>query len=165
MGLIIQNNLSWDKHISELCRQLSHKVFQLGQLRKSGADFSLLLIFYKTFILSKIDFGISAWGCTTEKNLNKVQRLQNRAARHILGIYDYRNVRGLDLVNRLGLPTVTERKNYFLRKLVIEATRGFAPQHLCNLITMRIDLHPHNTRSQVSDDVHIPLVRKEIFQK
>ena len=36
LGLIIKNDLSWEKNISELCRNLNFKVYQLKQLRKSG---------------------------------------------------------------------------------------------------------------------------------
>ena len=116
--------------------------------------------------MQKIDFGISLWGCTTEGNINRVQRLQNRAARHILKNYDFRNTRGFDLVKTLGLESVTQRRDYYLTKLVFEATRGFAPQYLNNLITMKVDTHDRNTRSRTFnfDDVDIPLVKKDIFR-
>ena len=103
---------------------------QLKELRKSGAPKSLLLLYYKTFIQQKIDYGISVWGCTTDYNLKKIQRIQNRAARHITGNYNFRTVRGIDLVKQLRLESVAERRDYFLSKLMFEAIHGFTRDYL-----------------------------------
>ena len=102
LGLIITNNLSWDKHVTEHCKSINYKIFQLKQLKKAGAKKDLLLSVYKTYIQPKIDYGISIWGCSTQANFTKIQRKQNRAARIILGNMDYRKTRGIDLVQQLG---------------------------------------------------------------
>ena len=51
---------------------------------------------YSSIIQPKIDDGISIWGYTTAHNINKVQRLQNRAAIMLTGNFDYVNTRGID---------------------------------------------------------------------
>ena len=43
---------------------------------------ALLLNIYKAYVQSKIDHGLSIWGCTTEVNLNRVQRIQNFACKN-----------------------------------------------------------------------------------
>ena len=59
-----------------------------------------------------MDYGISIWGGTTKENLNRVQRLQNRAIRIILDNHN-RAVRGLELVKSMKLENIEERRNYF----------------------------------------------------
>ena len=51
----------------------------------------MLMYIYTSIIQPKIDYAISIWGYTTAHNINKVQRLQNRAARILTGNYDYVN--------------------------------------------------------------------------
>ena len=50
---------------------------------------ALLLNIYKTYVQSKIDYGLSIWGCTTEVNLNRVQRIQNLLVRIICNNFHY----------------------------------------------------------------------------
>ena len=165
LGLEFKNNLSWDKHIKTLCKSLNYKNFQLKQLRKAGAPQDLLLSVYKTFIQCKFDYGISIWGMTTQYNINKIQRKQNRAARIILGVTDFRNTCGITLVKRLGLQTIRERRNYFLTKFTFESIMGIAPDYLSTRIEMNVDRHGYNTRSSNNSDVYPPKVNKEIFRR
>ena len=81
-----------------------------------------------------------------------------------MGNYNFRTVRGIDLVKQLRLESVVERRDYFLSKLMFEAIHGFTPDYLSNLITMRFDIHGYNTRSTQNNDVHIPQIKKEIFE-
>ena len=64
---------------------------------------------YKTYVQSKIDYGLSIWGCTTEVNLNRVQRIHNLLARIICNNFDYIHSRGIDLVWSLKLQTIYEK--------------------------------------------------------
>ena len=112
LGLKITNTLSWDKHILEHCKSINWKVVQLKQMSKTGCSSNLLLQTYKTFIQQKFDYGISLWGCTSKKNIRKVQRIQNRAARIILNKHDRISVRGIDLIKELGIMNIEERRDY-----------------------------------------------------
>ena len=82
LGLWVRNHLSWDDHILELCRKMYYYFHMFRRLRKILPS-ALLLNIYKTYVQSKIDHRLSIWGCTTEVNLNRVQRIQNLLARII----------------------------------------------------------------------------------
>ena len=75
--------------------------YLLSLLRRLRAKFpqNLLLPVYKSYIQPKLDYGLTVYGCITQENLTLVQRLQNHAARLILGNFDYINFRGIELVN------------------------------------------------------------------
>ena len=164
LGLDFQKDLSWSKCTTEICRKANYKITQLKQLRKAGAPNELLLNVYKTFIQCIFDYGISIWGMTTQENLVKVQRKQNRMARIITGQFD-RNVSGLSLVKQLGLQSIVERRDYFMCKYTFESIHGTAPDYLSTRITLKADLHPHNTRASDFGDVHPPPVHKAIFRR
>ena len=63
-------------------------------------------------------------GFTTAHNINKVQRLQNRAARILTGNFGYINTRGIDLVKNLGLMNVTQRRDYFMLITMFKSFHG-----------------------------------------
>ena len=64
LGLWVRNDLSWDDHILELCRKMYYYFHMFRRLRKILPS-ALLLNIYKTYVQSKIDYGLSIWGCTT----------------------------------------------------------------------------------------------------
>ena len=70
---------------------------------------TLLLKIYKAHVQSKIDYGLSIWGGTTEVNLNRVQQIQNLLVRIICNNFDYIHSCGIDLVRSLKLQTIRER--------------------------------------------------------
>ena len=116
-------------HIA-LLRRLRH-IFPRG----------LLLQVFKSYIQPKFDYGITIYGCTTKENINLVQRLQNHAARLIIGNFDYINYRGIDLAKSLGLYTIEERRDYFLASLMFKAIHGQAPTYLSEQIVMNFDIN------------------------
>ena len=125
----------------------------------------LLVKIYKSYIQPKIDYGLTIWGCTTDLNLNKVQRIQNFAARIIFKNFDYINTRGLDLVRNLKLQNVCERRDYFLCVLMFKCIHGMAPQYLCNDVTMQFDVHGYDTRSAENMNLYVPRPYKEIYKR
>ena len=78
-----------------LCRKMYYYFHMFRRLRKILPS-ALLLNIYKTYVQSKIDYGLSIWGCTTEVNLNRVQRIQNLLAKIICDNFDYIHSRGID---------------------------------------------------------------------
>ena len=164
LGIKITSDLTWSEHIKEHARKINYKLVQLKKLAKSGCPKSLLMTIYKTFIQSRIDYGISIWGCTTKENMYKIQRLQNRAARIITQNWDF-TIRGLDIVRGLKIQNITERRDYFLTKLTFESIHGILPNYLCDRITMRFDIHGFNTRGVNNMNVHLPSRQGTIFEK
>ena len=146
LGMYINSDMSWEFHITNLCKQMDYYMSLLRRLRPIFPR-KLLLQIYKSYIQPKFDYGITIYGCTTQQNLNLVQRLQNHAARLITGNFDYINTRGIDLVKSLGLYTIVERRDYFLASLMFKSIHGLAPFYLSNQITMNFDISGYNTEA------------------
>ena len=164
LGLWVRNDLSWDDHILELCRKMYYYFHMFRRLRKILPS-ALLLNIYKTYVQSKIDYGLFIWGCTTEVNINRVQRIQNLLARIICNNFDYIHSRGIDLVRSLKLQTIRERRDYFLCVLMFKCIHGLAPHFLSNDVTMHVDIHGYDTRSAENMDLYIPRCAKEIYKR
>ena len=163
LGLHISYDLTWDNHISYLCKQLYFCISMLRGLRKILNETQLLKI-YKTYVQPKFDYGVTIWGCTTEQNLNKIQRIQNLAARVITGNFDYINTRGIDLVKHLKLQNIRQRRDYFITTLMFKSIHGLAPNYLCDNVTMNFDINGYNTRGCDNMNVYIPRPYKEIYR-
>ena len=116
---------------------------------------------YTSIIQPKIDYAISICCYTTAHNINKVQRLQNRAARILTGNYDYVNTRGIDLVKTLGLVNVSQRRDNFMIMLMFKSMHGLVPNYLCDEITIQRDIAERTTRYTIDNKVHVPHITLE----
>ena len=90
LGVDIDNVLSWDTQTDSISKKLVFIMYRLSRL-KPVLPSQMLMYIYTSIIQPKIDYAISVWGYTTAHNINKVQRLQNRAARILTGNFDYVN--------------------------------------------------------------------------
>ena len=114
-------------------------------------------------IQPRLDYGITLYGCSTQKNTDLVQRVQNHAARLITGNFHYINCRGIDLVKSLNLHNTRDRRNYFLTILMFKAIDGIVPTYLSDRIVMNFDVNGYDTRG--SDmDLYFHTLRKEDYR-
>lgn len=164
LGIKLDSHMSWNAYVNELCQNLTGKLARFSRMRSVLPTESLMQI-YNSIIQPKIDYAISVWGITSQQNIDKVQRLQNRAARIITGNFDYVNVRGIDLVKRLKWMTVNDRCTYFISLLMFKCIHGLAPDYLCNEITMHVDVAERLGRMFNVNNVYVPFSNLEIFKK
>ena len=102
------------------------------------------------------DYAIAIWGYTWDNNLQKIQRLQNRAARFVTGSYDYVTTRGTELVRRLRWMCVTQRQDYLMSILMYKSIHGMVPAYLCNEITLHSEIAERTNRSVNDNNVFVP---------
>ena len=93
----------FDQHILKTCQNMNCFIHVLRRLRRIFPR-GLLLKIYKSYIQSRLGYGLTIWGCTTDTNLGKIQRIQSLAARIITGSFDPIHSRGVDIVRPLHLP-------------------------------------------------------------
>ena len=65
LGVTLEQSLSWDHHVNDICCKLSKKVGQLSRIRKSTPN----------DILYTIDYCLTIWGNTNACNLKKNTKL------------------------------------------------------------------------------------------
>ena len=113
----------------------------------------------------KFDYAITVWGFTSQQNIHRVQRLQNRAARIITSNFDYVNVRGIDIVKQLKWMNITQRRDYCMALTMFKCINGISPIYMCNAITMCSDVANRVTRmSDASNMTVVPPASLYIFK-
>ena len=81
--LIVDNRLSWNFHIHELCKKLSRIIGILFRLKKMNSPKSILSSIYFALFKSQISYGLMAWGTACKYLTGKILLLQKRAVRII----------------------------------------------------------------------------------
>ena len=83
LGLIIDDRLSWSNHIKELCRKISSAIGALRRIRSLISQSTAVQI-YNALIQPHFDYCAPVWDGLSSYLCEKLQKLQNRAARVIL---------------------------------------------------------------------------------
>lgn len=162
LGVHVDSHLSWVQRIHALCAKLSPKIGMLKRLKHILPPHCLTHV-YNSVIQPHIDYSITVWGGAADVHINRVQRLQNKAARIISGIFDW-NVRGIDIVNDLGWMNVRERCNYLTSILVYKALNNLAPNYISDMFSYLSETREFVTRSHTRGDLCIPKPNLELFK-
>ena len=124
-----------------------------------------MLRIYQCIIQPTLDYAITVFGFTSQLNLSRVQRLQNRAAPIITGNFDSINVRGIDIVKRLKWMNVIARRDNFVALTVFKYIRGMAHTYISNCITIGNEVAIRDTRNSTSTNlVTLPCASLDIFK-
>ena len=83
LDVIIDKTLTWDKQIDTVCLNITRRITLLKLLSKYVKRPSLNQN-YNAYILPIFDNGCIIWGRCTTTNINRLLKLQKRAARIIL---------------------------------------------------------------------------------
>ena len=87
-----------------------------------------LKLMYQSLVLPYFDYCSLVWANCSQTLKNKVQRLQNRAARVITG--DSYDIRSKDILNKLGWKNLEERRISQTEAYVTKALRGKCPENI-----------------------------------
>ena len=83
LGVIIDEELSWESHINYICKKLSRNLYLLSKLTQF-ANKKTLLMFTHAHIMSHINYASSLWDGASKNNLKKLISLHRRSAKLIL---------------------------------------------------------------------------------
>ena len=82
LGLTIDAQLSWCKHVEEICEKVSSAIGPLKRVRPIISKETAIQI-YNDLIMPHFDYCSPVWDCMSGYLSDKIQKLQNRAARVI----------------------------------------------------------------------------------
>ena len=119
LGQTLDCSLTFTQHIKGLVKNVGHKLYLLTKLRRYLTTQAAERV-YKVMVLPYFDYGDLFYEACTKDNLNKLQRLKNRALRCISGT----------AYNNLSLDELHSKFN--IKKLSLPRT-----QHLANFMYKR----------------------------
>jgi hypothetical protein len=90
LGVTIDYELKFDKHISDICKKASRQLNVLKRIGKYLNKLGRLTIYY-SFILSNLNYCPITWHFCSEKNTLKMEKIQERALRFVYNNYTIRD--------------------------------------------------------------------------
>jgi len=82
LGVYIDENINWNKHIDILCKKVSLCAMKLNNL-KWVTPTNIMLQIYYGLIVSILNYGIAVWAQASATQIQRVQRLQNKCLRAV----------------------------------------------------------------------------------
>ena len=84
LGVNIDEHLTWDTHIKELCNKLKRLFHVFYNIREHLSIDNIKTIYY-TLIYSRIKYGITLYGQAAKNKIKRIQTLQNQLLKVLLG--------------------------------------------------------------------------------
>ena len=156
LGIIIDENLNWTSHIDHLCATISSRISLLKQLATYIPD-TMQKLFYQTYILPLIDYGSVVWGTTANANIERLNKLQKRAARIILKA-DFMTP-SADMFNRLDWMPVNNRIKYNKAVFTYKALNDQTPSYITDLLKPTAETCSRRLRSSETNCLTVPRSR------
>ena len=88
LGVILDENLTWNHHINELCSKLKRLFHIFYNIRNLLLKDNIKTIYY-ALVYSRIKYGISVYGQACDSKLKRIQTLQNQLLK-VLSSKNYR---------------------------------------------------------------------------
>ena len=126
--MTIDNKLDWSSHIDKLTKKVASGIGAIKRIRHLVSQATLLLI-YQALIQPHFDYCNIVWGNCGITLQNKVQKLQNRAAR-VLTYSNYDADIGY-LFEPLGWKNLASQQQIQRATTVYKSLHGLAPDYLC----------------------------------
>ena len=112
--------------------------------------------------LSVFDYCCTVWGNTTKSNLQRIYKLQKRAARVILGVDLTVSTR--TLFSRLHWLPIDFRIEFFIAVMTFKILNGLAPDYL-NQFRYISDVSNINTRGSRNGNLYTPIFKTTTGQR
>ena len=86
LGVTIQNSLSWDKHINDLCSKAYSCLYLIKRNTQCSHDLHTKRTLYTTLVRSNLTFCSQVWRPQSHKAITKVEQIQRRSSKFILNL-------------------------------------------------------------------------------
>lgn len=151
LGAHLDSSLNWNDHIDYMCTKIAKRIGVLSRIRGYVSQKTASLL-YNSTILPVFDYCDVLWSNTSAKNLSRIQRLQNRAARVILRAHGRTHVN--DMLHKLKWLNVVDRVTYHKSLLVFKCYRKLVPEYLVDIFVPVNTVHHYNTRQSKNMFIH-----------
>ena len=108
-----------------------------------------------------IDCGSNSWGSRSITNIERINKLQKRAARIVLKA-DF-TTPSADMFQRLGWMSVKHRFDYNKSVMTYKALHNLTPSYISDLLTLKAQINNRTLRSFDDDSLAQPKVRTAFY--
>jgi len=154
LGVIINERLTWDDHISLVCTKVSKHVGILRRI-KNKIPVSLLRSLYFTLVNPYFEYCNIIWATCSSVVLEKLFRIQKKAIR-LIANSDW-NAHSAPLFRDFNVLTVHQINRLQVASFMFKVFNKLLPQYFNDMFISNSLVHNYNTRQ--CDDFHVPYHR------
>uniref|UniRef100_A0A8C1UC10 Reverse transcriptase domain-containing protein n=1 Tax=Cyprinus carpio TaxID=7962 RepID=A0A8C1UC10_CYPCA len=155
LGVLFDSNLSLESHVSSICKTAFFHLKNISKLRPMLSMSNAEMLIH-AFMTSRLDYCNALLGGCSARLVNKLQLVQNAAARVLTRTRKYDHIS--PVLSTLHWLPIKHRIDFKILLITYKALNGLAPQYLNELL-----LHyspPRPLRSQNSGNLIIPRISK-----
>ena len=160
LGVILEENLSWDKHLNILNKRLGCAIGILTKLRHYVPKMLLRTVYYSLFN-SHLIYGCQIWGNNNSILLSKTKKLQEKA----LKIMDFSN--NDKTINEVFYDFKILKFEDFLKyrniTFIKDCLNKIGPKAFYKDFTLCQERHHHYTRNAHKNFINIPQVQTSFY--
>ena len=133
LGVVLDNELTFEDHISSICRKVSAQISALNRL-KNILPLKTKESLYRAFILPYFNYCNQIWPHCGKRNTAKIEKVNERALRYI---FKDKSASYQDLLERIELPSLETRRIQDILLTINNSISDKAPPAVRDLITLR----------------------------
>ena len=133
LGVIFESNLSMEKQVNATRRSCSYELRCIGKIRKYLDDEGTARL-VNAFVTSKLDYCNSLYFKSGSKCIEKLQHIQNSAARLIKRIPRHERRSITRVRKELHWLPIEQRIKFKILVLTFKALQNNAPDYICKLL-------------------------------
>ena len=156
LGVLFDKHLTWDAHVSALVKKCYGILIGLAHARHCIPS-HLLPMIVNALVISHVRYCLAVYGNGSQKNMNRLQKIQNFALRVISGRRKFDHIS--DVRDDLGWPTVPELHEQHCLNFLHKIVSTGIPQALASKLQANSDFRSRNTRQDA--DLALPRIRTE----
>ena len=157
LGCVLDKQLNMNDQITSVSKSVNYHLRNIGRIRKY-VDKETCHTIVRTLITSRLDYCNSLYNGTFGKNVDRLQKLQNKAARTIY--CKPKHTHTSSLINELHWLPIRKRIQFKSLTLTYKCLNNQAPTYLSDLLVPRQS--SYNTRSSQHLLLHVPRTYKSV---
>ena len=156
LGVTFDSTMSWDAHVSELCRRCTGLLIGLSHARHCLPD-GIIRTLVTALVVSRIQYCLSVYGNGSQKNFDRLQKILNFAARVIFGRRKFDHVS--DLRTKLGWLSPRGMSDFHTLVIAHKVIQRREPEQLAALFVANSAIRERPSRQD--HFFHLPRPRLE----
>ena len=157
LGITLDSYVNFNDHVNTLTSSLLSMLCQISRVRHLFTK-PVLSTMLNFLIFSKRFYCSTVWAGTSKQNLEKLQLVQNFAARVLTDTKKFDHIS--PVLRRLEWPSIKDQLLVRDTAQVYKTVNGLAPLYLSSKLSKRSDTHHYNTRKR--DNLNLSLYAEQL---
>lgn len=161
LGFIIDSDLKFKDHIDYICRKIGKKIGFFKRIRNKINTINSINI-YNTIVKPHFEYGSTIlYTCCTKQQIERLQKLQNKAMRSILKCNRYTSTRSM--LDALKWLNIYQRLEFNTLNFIQKLKSGNSAEYLTKQLQYVGEVQPYNLRN--ADNFRLQRVTTSAMQK